>query len=208
MFSWGNITEKLRIASFDCSDEVVVDLFAGIGYFTLVYLVHARARRVIACEWNPASVEALRNNLTLNKIEPSRCQILAGDNRLTCPTDCADRVNLGLIPSSEESWPTACRALRRRTGGRLHIHGNVDIAASSSSDSCKSARPRPDWLVWAQRAQASIRQLLVAPTDCVSTEWSVSIEHVEYVKSYGPRVDHLVVDLLCRPVFNQAETFT
>ena len=29
MFSWGNITEKLRIASFDCSNEVVVDLFAG-----------------------------------------------------------------------------------------------------------------------------------------------------------------------------------
>jgi tRNA G37 N-methylase Trm5 len=30
MFSWGNITEKLRIASFDCSNEIVVDLFAGI----------------------------------------------------------------------------------------------------------------------------------------------------------------------------------
>jgi tRNA G37 N-methylase Trm5 len=29
MFSWGNITEKLRIASFDCRNEIVVDLFAG-----------------------------------------------------------------------------------------------------------------------------------------------------------------------------------
>lgn len=29
MFSWGNITEKLRIAEFDCSNETVVDLFAG-----------------------------------------------------------------------------------------------------------------------------------------------------------------------------------
>lgn len=29
MFSWGNITEKLRIADFDCSNEVVVDLYAG-----------------------------------------------------------------------------------------------------------------------------------------------------------------------------------
>ena len=80
MFSWGNITEKLRIADFDCSNEVVVDLFAGIGYFTLVYLVHAKAKRVIACEWNPASAQALRNNLLLNKCQ-ERCQVLEGDNR-------------------------------------------------------------------------------------------------------------------------------
>ena len=37
----------------------------------------------------------------------------------------ADRVNLGLIPSSEEGWPIACAALKSSTGGWLHIHGNV-----------------------------------------------------------------------------------
>ena len=37
----------------------------------------------------------------------------------------ADRVNLGLIPCSEEGWPVACAALRHSTGGWLHIHGNV-----------------------------------------------------------------------------------
>jgi len=30
MFSPGNITEKLRIATFDCRREVVVDLYAGM----------------------------------------------------------------------------------------------------------------------------------------------------------------------------------
>ena len=29
MFSQGNITEKIRMAKLSCSDEVVVDLFAG-----------------------------------------------------------------------------------------------------------------------------------------------------------------------------------
>lgn len=29
MFSSGNITEKLRVSSFDCRGEVVVDLYAG-----------------------------------------------------------------------------------------------------------------------------------------------------------------------------------
>lgn len=39
MFSWGNLSEKLRIACLDCRDEVIVDLFAGIGYFVLPFLV-------------------------------------------------------------------------------------------------------------------------------------------------------------------------
>ena len=53
MFSSGNIDEKLRMASLDCRGETVVDMFAGIGYFTLPLAVHAHASRVIACEINP-----------------------------------------------------------------------------------------------------------------------------------------------------------
>ncbi len=48
--------------------QVVVDLFAGIGYFTLPYLVHAGAAHVHACEWNPAAVEALRKNVKVMQI--------------------------------------------------------------------------------------------------------------------------------------------
>jgi tRNA wybutosine-synthesizing protein 2 len=36
----------------------------------------------------------------------------------------ADRVNLGLLPSSEPGWQVACKVLKP-TGGVLHLHGNV-----------------------------------------------------------------------------------
>ena len=39
MFSWGNLSEKRRMARLSCTDEVIVDLFAGIGYFVLPFLV-------------------------------------------------------------------------------------------------------------------------------------------------------------------------
>ena len=78
MFSRGNITEKLWIGSLDCSGETVVDLFAGIGYFTLPYLVHAGARVVHACEWNPDAVEALKRGLAENGVA-ERCTIHFGD---------------------------------------------------------------------------------------------------------------------------------
>uniref|UniRef100_A0A8C8VPC1 tRNA wybutosine-synthesizing protein 2 homolog n=1 Tax=Pelusios castaneus TaxID=367368 RepID=A0A8C8VPC1_9SAUR len=125
MFSPGNITEKLRLASLSCAGEVLVDLYAGIGYFTLPYLVHAGAAFVHACEWNPHAVEALRKNLELNSVQ-DQCQIHQGDNRQLELQDVADRVNLGLLPSSEEGWPIACQLLRKDTGGILHIHQNVE----------------------------------------------------------------------------------
>ncbi|KAF9122678.1 tRNA methyltransferase tyw3 [Mortierella sp. 14UC] len=76
MFSAGNITEKERVAHsrplFDARDKVVVDLYAGIGYFALVYLVHAGARVVHACEWNPWSVEGLVRGAERNDISWKR----------------------------------------------------------------------------------------------------------------------------------------
>jgi tRNA wybutosine-synthesizing protein 3 len=39
MFSSGNLSEKLRMGQLNCRNEVVVDLFAGIGYFVLPFLV-------------------------------------------------------------------------------------------------------------------------------------------------------------------------
>lgn len=41
MFSSGNVTEKARMGRLACCGETVVDLFAGIGYYTLPLLVHA-----------------------------------------------------------------------------------------------------------------------------------------------------------------------
>ncbi|XP_072190714.1 tRNA wybutosine-synthesizing protein 2 homolog isoform X2 [Excalfactoria chinensis] len=224
MFSPGNITEKLRVASMQCSGEVLVDLYAGIGYFTLPYLVHAAAAFAHACEWNPHALEALRRNLALNGVQ-DRCRIHAGDSRQL--RDVADRVNLGLIPSSEEGWPVACRVLKKSTGGILHIHHNVESRPAppvlkdeqrlpeepsseqedeghqgseemeSSGQKMLAARVRPEWWRWAEGAAVRIRGLL---TELHSQPWHTHILHIEAVKSYAPHVHHIVLDLECRPL--------
>ena len=79
MFSAGNITEKIRVGNFDCHGETVVDLYAGIGYFVLPYLVHSKASLVYACEWNEHAIEALKRNLKLNGVD-KQCVIYEGDN--------------------------------------------------------------------------------------------------------------------------------
>ena len=56
----------------------------------------------------------------------------------------ADRVNLGLIPSSEEGWPVACRALKSDKPGMLHVHDNVTVAPQPAP---ADAYPDADCLV-------------------------------------------------------------
>ena len=182
MFCAGNISEKLRISRFDCRGETVVDLFAGIGYFTLPYLLHAKAAHVIACEWNPASVAALRFNLDHLGVA-ERCTVLEGDNREVCPHNIAHRVNLGLIPQSSSSWRTACEALRQ-TGGILHVHGNVECS--------KQDVKRRKMLSWSEDVRESILHTL---QEVKQKQFEGEILHTECVKSYSPRVFHLVVDL-------------
>ncbi|CAN6218978.1 unnamed protein product [Urochloa humidicola] len=179
MFSSGNRSEKLRMGQSNCRDEVVVDLFAGIGYFVLPFLVKANAKFVYACEWNPHAVEALRRNVHDNNVE-DRCIILEGDNRVTAPKGVADRVCLGLLPSSKCSWATAVKALRVE-GGIMHIHGNVN-----DSDETR----------WVDNVVESISSIANAH----GLSWNVSLEHVERVKWYGPHIRHLVVDVRCRPM--------
>ncbi|NXB41650.1 TYW2 protein, partial [Leucopsar rothschildi] len=218
MFSPGNITEKLRVASLPCSGEVVVDLYAGIGYFTLPFLVHAGAAFVHACEWNSNAVEALHRTLLLNGVR-DRCHIHAGDSRQLQLQDVADRVNLGLIPSSEQGWPVACRLLKKDTGGVLHIHHNVETPpvllaeqgsaeaaspegeAQHPAEDCEKemlgARLRPEWQQWAEATARRIQGLLA---ELHGRPWCSSVLHIEAVKSYAPHVHHLVLDLECRPV--------
>ena len=81
MFSAGNVSEKLRMAALDCRGETVVDLYAGVGYFTLPLLVHGRASVVHACDWNPVAVEGLRRGLKVNGVS-ERCVVHYGDNAL------------------------------------------------------------------------------------------------------------------------------
>ncbi|XP_034037639.1 tRNA wybutosine-synthesizing protein 2 homolog [Thalassophryne amazonica] len=202
MFSAGNITEKLRIAEFNCREETVVDLYAGIGYFTLPYLVHASASHVHACEWNPDAVEALRKNLEANGVS-DRCTIHQGDNRQLALCDLADRVNIGLIPSSEDSWPVACRLLKRTTGGILHIHHNVTsplpnraVSAVTSNADAQFPTDREAWQAWASDTANRITSLL---KDITGAAWVTNIQHIERVKSYAPHVHHVVLDLECRP---------
>lgn len=179
MFSSGNVTERHRIGNIDMSGEIIVDAFAGIGYYTLPMLVRSNAQHVYACEINPNSIQALQNGAKLNNVS-ERLTILEGDNLSTMKQvySLADRVHLGILPSSEKAWQSAINCLKS-SGGMLHIHMNVEEEKIE------------DFVKYCTDSIAKLAKQL-------GREGIVSVEHVEKVKWYAPRMRHIVIDVSVR----------
>lgn len=117
MFSQGNKYEKLRIANLVKEGEIVVDMFAGIGYFTIPIGKLSKAHKIYSFEINPDSYEFLLENLRLNRIK--NAVPVLGDSMKTVPENFADRIVMGHI-KCHEFLPTAIGALRDE--GWIHYH--------------------------------------------------------------------------------------
>ena len=175
MFSSGNVTERHRIGDIDMSGEIVVDAFSGIGYYTLPMLVRSNAKHVYACELNPNSIDALTKGAKLNAVS-DRLTIIEGDNQITLQslTDIADRVHLGILPSSENTWSLAIDCLKQ-SGGFIHIHMNVpEKEIDSFVEYCLKQLKH-----YAARRDFN----------------TIQLQHVEKVKWYAPRIRHIVIDV-------------
>lgn len=117
MFSSGNLAERLRLPERMPRESVGVDLFAGIGYFTLPIAVRARPKRVYACELNPVSFGYLEENLRLNRV--TNVVPILGDCRDVAPHNVADWALLGHF-DARRYLDVAFRCLRGR--GLLVYH--------------------------------------------------------------------------------------
>jgi tRNA wybutosine-synthesizing protein 2 len=191
MFSFGNIREKIRVSRLNCENEVIVDLFAGIGYFSIPFAVHSKAKLIHCCEWNPNAIIALNKNLELNRVS-HKCVVHFGDNRLVCPTNVADRVYFGLIPTSLESLEVGCRSLNINSDKLiLHIHENVSHYGFKTKQDINQI-----WFNWAKDLAQKVSQIMSSIHE--KTEWFVEVLEINKVKAYAPHIDHLVVDLKCR----------
>jgi tRNA wybutosine-synthesizing protein 2 len=174
MFAAGNRTERLRAGRLVRPGESVVDLFAGIGYFTIP-AARAGASRVTAVEKNPVAVDFLRENLELNRVA-ERVDVRAGDNRtVPLPSHAADRVFLGYLPNASP-WILRALSTVRPEGGWIHVHSVQD----------------------ARGARAAAVREAVAAVGAARGSLRGEPESRE-VKPYGPGRTHVVVDAFVRP---------
>ena len=113
-------TERKRVADQVGKGDVVVDMFAGAGPFSI--LAAKSAREVVAIDKNPVAVEYLERNARLNRI--SNMRIICGDAADVAYNHdlahIADHVIMNLPHSADEFLDEALTILK--PGGIIHYY--------------------------------------------------------------------------------------
>jgi tRNA wybutosine-synthesizing protein 2 len=169
MFSSGNIDERIRMASVAKKGEVVVDMFAGIGFFSIPMAVHSKPKKIFSCELNPVAYHYLSENVKLNEVQNMVTPIL-GDNRDFEGQGIADRIVMGYLEDTHRYLAKALSVLKDDVGV-IHYH-----------EKC------PNELL-KSRPLENVRK------EVEKKGRSMELLDMRTVKSYAPGVSHVVLDV-------------
>ena len=170
MFSKGNINERHRIARIARKEETVLDMFAGIGYFTLPLAKKVKA--VYAVELNKEAYNYLIENIKLNKLK--NVKAFLGDCKEVVPKlkTRFDRIVMGLLPSSLPYFKTALKVSKNKTA----LHVSLLVRKKSIKEEIK-------------RVMANLKK------EAMKENFDVKLLRAVKVKSYSPAFFHFVLDV-------------
>src|SRR4030065_470859 len=126
--------ERMRIAKLIQPNEVIVNMFAGVGCYSVIIAKHSRSEKIYSIDINPIAVQFLKENARLNRAERQVLPIL-GDAKETIEERLrriADRVIMPLPEKAYEYIETALLAIKSR-GGVIHYYGFEHSANGEST---------------------------------------------------------------------------
>lgn len=170
--------EHIRVARLVRPGEVIVNMFAGVGTFSIIIARHSQAKLVHSIDLNPDAYRHMVENIRLNKVEDKVIPYL-GDAAQVIKEKLigvADRV---LMPLPDLSIPYLKYALAAlRGGGFIHLY--LHVHAAKGEDPIDKA---------VREADEGFRGLGVT--------WRLSGARV--VRMVGPRFYQVVVDAEASP---------
>jgi tRNA (guanine37-N1)-methyltransferase len=125
--------ERLRIAGIVKPNETVVNMFAGVGCFSIIIAKHANVAKVFSIDVNPAAIQFMQQNIRLNRVYDKVIPLL-GDSKAIVNSQLqrvADRVLMPLPEKALEYLPCALSALKA-SGGWIHYYGFEHAAKAES----------------------------------------------------------------------------
>jgi tRNA (guanine37-N1)-methyltransferase len=115
--------ERMRIVEQVRNGEVVVNMFAGVGCFSILIAKRSQVDKVYSIDINPTAVRYLRENIRVNDVYGKVVPML-GDSKKVIEENLlhvADRVLMPLPEKALEYLPYAILALKE-VGGWIHYY--------------------------------------------------------------------------------------
>jgi len=124
MWSGGNKAERQRLVSIAKRGEVIVDMFAGIGYWSIFLAKYCEPKIIYAIDINKDAIELLKTNAQLNNVS-DKFEIHEGDCRKIVPKMNlkADRIIMGYLDRTERFLKYIKSIVK--PGTIIHLHRNV-----------------------------------------------------------------------------------
>ena len=177
-FSPRLLYERRRIAQQVGPDEVVVNLFSGVGSYSVMIARHSGARRVYSIDVNPVAIEYQAENVRLNGVE-SVVEVILGDAASIVKArllNIADRV---LMPLPEKAFEYLDYAIMALRPGEGWVHYYDSVRASRDEKPVEKVEDK------VSRKMADL-----------GLDFEVSFGRV--VRKVGPRRFQVVLDMLVR----------
>jgi len=167
--------EHIRVARLVKPGEVLFNMFAGAGLFSIIIAKHAKPSRVYSVDINPDAYNYMVENVRLNRVENIVVPLL-GDAKDIAMSTLVKSVDRVLMPYPELALDYLSYALNSlKECGWIHIYLHV------RTDRGEHWRSKARELVERKLSELSVR------------DYTITL--VRKVRNVGPRLHQVVVDV-------------
>ena len=168
-------TERLRIANMVGEGETIVNMFAGVGTYSILMARMNKTCKVYSIDSNAVAAELCEANAKLNKVQ-DRVVSIHGDAGEVIKDELAgqaDRVLMPLPESAKEFVDSAVLALKKKGVVHYFIHIRADNKKTSKNLGLQDAHK-------------------------AFVKYNHIVQQVRVVRGVGPRIYQIVADVLVK----------
>lgn len=168
----------MRIAKLIQQGETVVNMFAGVGCYSICIAKHSKADKIYSIDINPNAVRIMKENTNLNKVW-NRLISIKGDAAKVIENELAGKADRVLMPLPEKAYDyldSAVKALKP-SGGWIHFYD----------------------MTYARKRQDAVSFIVKKVSEkLANSKISFKIVHSRIVRDVGPHWYQVALDMQAR----------
>ncbi len=167
-------TERLRIAKLTEPDEVIVNMFGGVGTFSIIISRYNKSAKVYSIDSNPIAVDMCRQNIEINKLTGNVFPVL-GDAEQEIHKGLKGIAKRVLMPLPEKAKDFVDAAVSSLENGSGTIHYFCHVGADNKKNAIQNG---------------------IMDTSESFSKFDHTIRNVRVVREVGPRFYQIVSDVM------------
>lgn len=167
-------TERLRIAKLTEPNEVIVNMFGGVGTFSIIISRYNKSAKVYSIDSNPIAIDMCRQNIEINKLRGNVFPVL-GDAEQEIHKGLKGIAKRVLMPLPEKAKDFVDAAVSSLENGSGTIHYFCHVGADNKKNAIQNG---------------------IMDTSESFSKFDHTIRNVRVVREVGPRFYQIVSDVM------------